>query len=93
MHSVIFVARVVRERSDWTEFLAEVAKKTEKNSHVLRLAENVWLVSFHQSPAGLAWLTTLCEQRGIAYGILPLADEPQWLPAGLDPKTTLARSE
>jgi hypothetical protein len=87
MHSAVFVAKLTEKRTDWQEFAANADTKVGKDRDVSRLAENVWLVNFHASPAALGWLTTLCEQRGMTYGILQLEDAPQWLPLGFDPKT------
>jgi len=86
MHSVIFYAKLTNQRTDWSHFLAYVDKKTEKDSSVVRLGENVWLLNLSERPAALGWLIGAAEQHGIAYGILPFAQAPEWLPASFDPK-------
>jgi len=58
---------------------------------VQRLGETVWLVNVQANPAALAALIHGAELHGLTYGILPLADVPQWLPAGFDPKTIPGR--
>jgi hypothetical protein len=85
MHSAIFVAEMPEQRGDWGDFLGIVNVKL-KDAKVERISENVWQVNFQESPAALAWLVALCEQRGIPYKILPLADAPQWLPVSIGPR-------
>jgi len=86
MHSAIIVVEVVAQRTDWLEFTAAATSKLTHSKNVERLGENVWLTNFQTDPSALGWLTTLCEQRGIPYRILPLADAPRWLPVGSDPR-------
>jgi hypothetical protein len=88
MHSAIFYAKPTSQRADWAQFLGHVDKKTENDKTVLRLAENVWLLNLQAAPASLGWLIVYAEQYGIAYGILPFAQAPEWLPASFDPKTS-----
>jgi hypothetical protein len=92
MHSVLFVAKIPTQISDWQGFLGTIAEKQRRAKGVLRLAENVWLLDLQESVAPLAWLVSLCETGEFAYGILPFQDAPQWLPAATDPSTTLAHS-
>lgn len=73
----------------WHNFIADVDNlRREKPQHldkqkgVLRLGENVWRVSVHENPSAFARLIFQADQYRLAYKILPLADEPQWLPAG-----------
>jgi hypothetical protein len=86
MHSAIFVCLPERN-ADFPQFLSIVAAKLKDEQQFDRLAENVWLVNFQKHPDHLGWLIALCEQRGISYRILPLADAPQWFPVGSGPKT------
>jgi hypothetical protein len=91
VHSALFV--VIPESGDpWNNFLRQVSEDVDQKA-VVRLAENVWLVDVHASPAALGFLVAYAEKRRFSYGILPFEREPQWLPAGFDPKTTQARSE
>jgi hypothetical protein len=91
MHSAIFVAATPddshQERAKWGVFLSGVQSKLKDPKNPLQLAENVWLANVRQSPASLAWLVSLAENQSIKYGLLSFDDEPQWLPAGFDPKT------
>jgi hypothetical protein len=86
LHSALFVAKFTRRRDDWLEFITIVLNRLQKDANCLRLGENIWLVNVQASQGTLAWLVRLCEQRGMTYGILPLADEPRWIPDDFDPK-------
>lgn len=92
MHSASFISSIPKEHRDWSDFLAYADSKLKNEKGVRRLAENVWLLDLTQSVASLGWLVSLAEQRGIAYGTIPFADAPQWLPAGFDPNTIQDRS-
>jgi hypothetical protein len=74
------------QREGWQAFLASIAK-LEGNEAVARLGENVWQIDFQLYPGGLGTLIAACEQHDFRYGILPLADAPEWLPAEFDPGT------
>jgi hypothetical protein len=94
MHSALFVAKIPEnERQDWAAYLGLIDQKIGKDKSATRIAENVWIVNFQTSPAALGWLVTSAERQGIPYGILPFDAEPQWLPAGFDPKTIRARND
>jgi len=88
MHSAIVVVKMpARDRDgQWDKFTTELDIKVRADQGVFRLAENVWLVNFQQSPVGLAWIVGFADRLGFEYGILQLADEPRWLPDGFDPK-------
>jgi hypothetical protein len=88
MHSAILWVRPPdeSERQKWPAFLATISR-LEGNVALARLAENVWLVNFQDSPFAFARLVVAFEQHKLPYGILPLEHEPQWLPAAFDPKT------
>jgi hypothetical protein len=86
MHSAIFVATEIPQRTDWENFLTVVATKLKDARNIERLSENVWLVNFLISPSALAWLIALADQRGVDYKILQLDAAPQWLP--VDPNST-----
>lgn len=91
MHSTLFVASIGSD-ADWAKFLQFVIPKIRDAVGVSRLAENVWLVNFQQSPAALGWLLAFADQQKVAYGLLPFEREPQWLPGGFDPSTIQVRS-
>lgn len=93
MHSALFVAQIGRDRKKWSDFLrsAKVGLRTYPN--ILRLAENVWLVNFQESPVSLSWFVCAADDHEVPYGILPFEHAPEWLPAGFDSSTILARSE
>jgi hypothetical protein len=93
MHSALFVANIGNNQDAWTDFLMKVAPRQQKSQGVLRLAENVWIVNFQTSPEYLAKLVYAADGLGVPYGILPFQHEPEWLPAGFDPKTIQAQSE
>jgi hypothetical protein len=91
MHSAIVVAKMPSQeghegRQSWAAFLATI-DKLQGNPALLRLSENVWQADFQRSPAALAQLVAGLELHRYVYGILPLADAPQWLPVGFDPKS------
>jgi hypothetical protein len=92
MHSVLFVARI-GEVDAWQKFVSFVLPKVRQAKGVMRLGENVWLVNLRENVTVLGYLIAYAEERQIPYGILPFEHEPQWLPAGLNPSTTLVRSE
>jgi len=86
MHSAIFVATEPTSPSQhWHELLTEVDKTVDTTQHVERSAKNVWLVNFQNAPYALGYLISYAERRSISYRILPLADEPQWIPVGTSP--------
>jgi hypothetical protein len=88
MHSALFVAAEPTTPSqDWYDFLGDADKTVYTTQHVERLAKNVWLVNFQNAPYALGYLISFAERRSISYRILPLADEPQWVP-GVGPHRT-----
>jgi hypothetical protein len=80
MHSAIFAVDMPPgpDPQNWVRYLAVVAPKIERAA-VERLAENVWQVDFQKSPAALAHLIAAADQQNLAYRILALAAEPQWI--------------
>jgi hypothetical protein len=87
MHSALFVAHVPKDRTAWENFRNLVLAKLRQQKGIAALSENVWLVNFHQSPSGLAWLVAYAEQQKIAYGLLQFEKPPEWLPVGFDPSS------
>jgi hypothetical protein len=91
MHSAIVVVRMPLDaypgRQQWQTFCAAVAS-LDTNDAAKRLGENVWQIAFQKNPGALALLVYSCDRHGLSYGILPFDAEPQWLPAGFDPKPT-----
>jgi hypothetical protein len=81
MHSALFVAVEIIRSQEWHAFLSEVDKNVEATRHVERLSKNVWLVNFQKSPSALGFLIYFAETHAIGYRILPLVEEPQWIPA------------
>jgi hypothetical protein len=92
MHSVLFVAIIPPQKQDWMTFVQEVGKKLQSAKGATRLAENVWLLDLHKNTAALGWLIACAEKLGISQGLLAFEHEPQWLPAGFDPKPIQDRS-
>ena len=87
MHSILFVATIPDRGHDWAEFVELATMKLSHCEGVVRLAENVWLLNLQKSVAPLGWLVATAEQKAVAYGALPFEHEPEWLPAGFDPRT------
>jgi hypothetical protein len=99
MHSAIIVVRMPEQHHSsaanqaWLAFLAGVDKLSsakvdplEKQQGVERLAENVWMVNFHQNPAALARVIEAAVVMKLVYKILQLDAVPQWLPVDSNPK-------
>ena len=82
MHSaIIYVVPPKNEmeaRNKVGVLLAHI-ERHEKDGSLLRLGELVWQTNFQESPGALARLVAACEQQAIAYRILPLDSEPQWI--------------
>jgi hypothetical protein len=100
MHSMFFVAaapiggaRYASIPQDWQAFVGYVANKLQQLSGVERLGENVWLVNMRIDPLPLGLLVAGAHEHGIAFRLLPFADEPQWLPVDSGPTSTPARNE
>jgi hypothetical protein len=94
MHSALFVARFpCTAPTTWGEFLRKAKVTLRTYPNVSRLSENVWLVNLQENPAPLAYLVSAADAIGVAYGILPFQDKPEWLPAGFDPNTIQGQSE
>ena len=86
MHSAIIVVAIDHPQA-WENFTGALARKIKPESKTTRrLGENVWEVDFQKRPSDLAWIVTGCEQYGLAYEILPLADAPRWQKVAPDPK-------
>ncbi len=85
MHSALFAAVDQKFSRDWTAFLADVNKTMQTSEYVDRLAPNVWLVNFQKAPSALGFLISSAETNAIGYRILPLAEEPQWIPVADSP--------
>jgi hypothetical protein len=93
MHSAIFAAvQPTNPSQPWFEFVEGTNKNPKINQNAERLAPGVFLVNFRKSPAALGLLICAAETSAIAYRILPLAEAPQWLPVGFDPKTIQAQN-
>jgi hypothetical protein len=90
MHSAIVVVNVPEDshqgRQGWAAFSATI-EPISKDPAAKRLDQLVWLIDFQKSPGAFAQLVDGCVRHRVTYGILPLADAPQWLPVGFDPKT------
>jgi hypothetical protein len=91
VHSAVVVVKLRQDRQTeqktWREFL-NVISPLEANEAAARLGENIWLIDFQRDPGAFALLVSACDQFELSYGILPLENAPQWLPAGFDPKPT-----
>jgi hypothetical protein len=101
MHSAIVAIEMPEQPYDsssnttWQTFMAIVDRLKGAKPDTLhtqpgveRLAESVWQVNFRENPAALARLVEAAVSMKLTYRILPLADAPQWLPVGFDPKPT-----
>jgi hypothetical protein len=82
MHSAIVYVVMPTDpyasRQTGAVFLADI-RQLEQNKSVSQLGEFVWQINFQESPGALARLVHACEQHGLPYGVLPLADAPQWI--------------
>jgi hypothetical protein len=68
-----------RNSSDEAAFLRAAVQKAEASQSVKLLREFVWEVDFQAAPDAFGLLVAGLEQRQLAYGILPLGAEPQWI--------------
>jgi hypothetical protein len=76
----------------WGQFIANVRNDIRSQGGVARLGENVWLVDMMQSAQTLACLVYWAGLEKLAYGLLPIQREPQWLPEAFDPKIIQCRN-
>jgi hypothetical protein len=91
MHSALFVTTNRGETKDWVGFTDVIDAKVKPGEGIMRLAENVWLVSVRDQVSAFASLVSVSERFGVAYAILPFEHEPEWLPGGFDPTTIWGR--
>ena len=77
-HSVIFWAKT-DEASGKYPFLSDANEKTSEFDNVTRVSENVWIVNLESAPTILGHLICAADANKVAYAILPLGDEPQWI--------------
>ena len=87
MHSMLFVAgpptdQIAGSQSwqAWREFTGYVTNNVERLLGVEPLGVNVWLLNMRIDPLPLCLLGSAAHQHGIAFRLLPYADEPEWLP-------------
>lgn len=78
--------------ANWQALMGYVSNKLPQLSDAERLSENVWLVNLRIDPVPLGLLVAGAHEHGIAFRLLPFADEPQWLPAASGPTPTPGRS-
>lgn len=96
MHSMLFVATIPdfsltsdRGFQNWEDFSAHATRTVGQSASVEQLARNVWLLNMRTDPLPLVLLGSAAHQRGIAFRLLPFADEPQWLPG----KTSIPKTQ
>jgi hypothetical protein len=99
MHSILFVVAAPTDpnphspsQQNWLGFSGYISNKLQMLAGVERLGKNVWLVNMRIDPLPLGLLVAGAHDHGIAFRLLPFADEPQWLPAATGPTSTLARN-
>jgi len=92
MHSMLFVASVLTPSTagddPWKanqQLRDHVTNTARQYRGVERLADNVCLVNMRIDPLPLALLCNAAHQLGIAFRLLPFAEEPQWLPTSAGP--------
>ncbi len=90
MQAALFVVSKLPENEVWKTFSDRIASKVAPSENTLRFSETVWFLNVTQTFADFGCLVREAEDLSISYGILPLEHEPQWLPAGFDPKTIQA---
>jgi hypothetical protein len=99
MHSAIVVINIPEKQEieghhpSWLAFQAKLCRASEPmvsgledQEGVLRLAENVWQVNFHDNPGAFARLVSCAMHHKLSYGILQLKEAPVWHPAAFHPK-------
>jgi hypothetical protein len=97
MHSAIVVINMPEKYESeghhpkWVACLADLSRASEPmvssledQDGVLRLAENVWQINFHDNPGAFARLVSCAIHHKLTYGILQLKDAPVWHPAAFD---------
>jgi hypothetical protein len=102
MHSAIIVINLPQKHETeehhpkWIAFLRALCLSAEPmvtsledQDGVLRLAENVWQINFHENPGAFARLVSCAMQHRLEYGILQLKDAPVWHPAAFHPRPLL----
>jgi hypothetical protein len=103
MHSAIVVINMPQQHETegrhpkWLAFLRELnlaaepmVSSLEDQDGVLKLAENVWQVNFHENPSAFARLVSCAMKYKLDHGILQLRDAPVWHPASFHPKPHLS---
>jgi hypothetical protein len=98
MHSAIVVINMPEKHEleghhpKWLAYLADLSRACEPvvsalddQQGVLRLAENVWQICFHENPGAFARLISCAMHHKLSYGILQLPDAPVWHPADFRP--------
>jgi hypothetical protein len=99
MHSAIVVINMPEKPESqghhpkWLAFLADIFRaiepmmvSLEDEEGVVRLAENVWQVNFHDNPGAFVRLASCAMHHKLTYGILQLKDAPVWHPAAFHPR-------
>jgi len=99
VHSAIIVVNMPEKHEleghhpKWVACLADLSRASEPmlssledQDGVLRLAENVWQINFHDNPGAFARLVSCAMHHKLTYGILQLKDAPVWHPAGFHPR-------
>jgi hypothetical protein len=111
MHSAIVVMNMPEKHESeghhpkWVACLADLSRASEPmvrsledQEGVLRLAENVWQVSFHDNPVAFARLISCAMHHKLTYGILQLRTRqcgirPPFIPSRDDLAANFARIE
>lgn len=84
MHSAIFVVNP-RTDQEWADFQSYAERKAAQFEGAARLAVNVWLLDLGKAVGLLGLLVGKAETAGLPYGVLPLAEQPTWLPTSFCP--------
>jgi hypothetical protein len=82
MHSAIIYVSMPESPYDFRELAPRLyagLQRVEKNPALKQLGEFVWQINFQQDPEVFAHVVLTMKNLGIPYGILQLADAPQWI--------------
>lgn len=87
MQIVLFVANNAETNHEMRDFVETTKNAVSKYENVSTIAPNVWQIDLEKSLEPLEKLMMLARRDSVTYALLPLQDQPKWLPATFDPKT------
>jgi len=100
MHSMLIQVSMPTDTSiqstawnNYRSLASQAVTFSSQSKNVEVLVENVWLVNMRIDPLPRIFLCNTAHRLGIAFRLLPFADEPQWLPATPNAPTKSHRPE